>query len=235
MIQRIDPKPDLDILKMTTVRTNAEDCVTVEHPSISVKEGSFTDAQTKDEIQDEELREMIEVFVQQNMEGQEGAYITNIYRQKDCYFVSTNSKYCENLKNTHGSNHVWFMVSGRVIAQKCFCRCETLRGRRDGFCKDFYGRKHELPHKIVEKLYPEKDDIKKCPEIKKFVEKVHVDPKNAKPHLELFMKRFMKCPEDIRVVKISRQRSDFSVLTTSNYCEAIRAVSYTHLTLPTKA
>jgi hypothetical protein len=67
MLQRIDPKPNLDILKMTTVRTNTEDHVTVEHPSISVKEGSFTDAQTKDEIQDEELREMIGTFVQQNM------------------------------------------------------------------------------------------------------------------------------------------------------------------------
>ena len=44
MLQRIDPKPNLDILKMTTVRTNTEDHVTVEHPSISVKEGSFTDA-----------------------------------------------------------------------------------------------------------------------------------------------------------------------------------------------
>lgn len=222
MLQRIDPKPDLDILKMTVVRTNTEDYVTVEHPSVTVKEGAFTDAQTKDEIRDEELREMIEAFVQQNMEGQRGAYITNIYKHKDCYFVSTNSKYCENIKNTHGSNHVWFMISGRVIAQKCFCRCETLRSRRDGFCKDFYGRKHELPPKIVEKLYPQKEDIKRCPEIKKYVEKVRVEQVDAKPHLESFMKRCMKCPEDIKVVRISKQRSDFSVLTTSSYCEATR-------------
>ena len=36
------------------------------------------------------------------------------------------------------------------------------------------------------------------------------------------MKRCMKCPEDIKVVRISKQRSDFSVLTTSSYCEATR-------------
>ena len=222
MLQRIVPQPSLDILKMATVRTNTEAFVTIEHPSVTVKEGAFTDAQTKDEIRDEELRGMIETFVQENMEGQSMAYITNIYKHNDCYFVSTNSKYCENLKNTHGSNHVWFMISGRIIAQKCFCRCETLRGRRDGFCKDFYGRKHELSPKIIEKLYPKKEDIKKCPEIKKFEEKVRVDLSGAKPNLESFMKRCMKCPEDMRVVKISRQRLEFLVLTTSTFCETIK-------------
>jgi hypothetical protein len=223
MLQRIEHNPDLNILNMTTVRTNSEDYVTVEHPSVTVKEGSFTDAQIKDEIHDEEIRGMIESFVQKEMEGQSTAYITNIYKNKEVYFVSTNSKYCENLKNSHGSNHVWFIISGHTIAQKCFCRCETLRGRRDGFCKDFHGRKHTIPSKLVSKLYPKKDNIKKCPEIKKFEEKVVVNQMDAKPHLESFMRRCMKCPEDIRVVKITKQRSNFMVTTTSSHCEVIKS------------
>ena len=96
-----------------------------------------------------------------------------------------------------------------------------MRGRRDGFCKDFYGRKHQLPPKIVEKLYPKKEDLRKCPEIKKFEEKPQVKQSDVKPRLESFMHKCMKCPEDTRVISISRQKKDFMVLTTSTYCETI--------------
>ena len=53
-----------------------------------------------------------------------------------------------------GWRHVWFRIDGHTIIQKCFCTCETMKGRRYGFCRDFYGRKHALPDKIFEKLYP---------------------------------------------------------------------------------
>ena len=138
--------------------------------------------------------------------------------------VSTNSKYCENLKRRHSSNHVWFHVSGSVIDQKCFCRCETIRGRRDGFCKDFYGRKHQLPPKIVEKMYPKKEDLKKCPEIKKFEEKPQIKHSAVKAPLESYMVRCMKLPEDTRVVSVARQKSGFTVLTTVTHCETIKGV-----------
>jgi hypothetical protein len=108
-----------------------------------------------------------------------------------------------------------------VIAQKCFCRCETIRGRRDGFCKDFYGRKHILSPTIVERLYPKKEDIKKCPEIKKFEEKPKVKQTDVKPHLESFMRRFMKCPEETKIVTISRHKNEFIALSSTSYCETI--------------
>ena len=219
---RIDQQPCLDILKMSAVRTDAPQNVVVEHPSVVIKEGTFTDAQTKDELHDEELRSMIEDFIQKNMEGQGGAIITKLFRHKDTYLVSTNSKYCENLKRAHGSNHIWFYISGRVIAQKCFCRCETIRGRRDGFCKDFYGRKHELHSKIVDKLYPQKSDIQKCPEIKKFEDKPKVKHVDVKPKLESFIQRFLDGQKDTRVISVSRQNNNFIALTTSSYCENIK-------------
>ena len=220
---KISHNPDPEILKMSSVRTNSTEYVTVEPPSSVIKEGSFTSAQTKDEIEDNELRSLIEDFVQTHMDGQGGATITKLFKHKETYLVSTNSKYCENLKRSHSSNHVWFHISGTVIAQKCFCRCETNRGRRDGFCKDFYGRKHTLTPKIIEKLYPKKEDIKKCPEIKKFEEKPQIKQSDVKPHLESYMQKCMDCPKDTRVVKITRQKNEFIVLTTSNYCEAIKS------------
>jgi len=157
MLTNIGQNPDVDILKMSAVRTNEPQNTVIDNPSVKIKdEGSFSLAQTKDEIQNEELKSMIEVFVRKNMEGQGQSMITKIFRHNDTYLVSTTSKYCENLKRDHGSNHIWFFVSGKVIAQKCFCRCETLHGRRDGFCKDFYGRKYQLPPSITDKLYPKR-------------------------------------------------------------------------------
>ena len=221
---KIDQKPNIDTLKMSAIRTNEVQHITVEPPSKVIKEGAFTDAQTKDEIQNDELKCLIEDFIRKNMEGQSLSIVTKLFKHKETFLVSTNSKYCENLKRPHSSNHVWFHVSGSVIAQKCFCRCETIRGRRDGFCKDFYGRKHQLPPKIVEKMYPKKEDLKKCPEIKKFEEKPQIKHSAVKAPLESYMVRCMKVPEDTRVVSVARQKSGFTVLTTVTHCETIKGV-----------
>ena len=219
---KIDQHPNVDILKMSAIRTNEPQHITVEPPSKVIKEGTFTDAQTKDEIQNDELKGLIEDFIQTNMEGQGTSVVTKLFKHKETYLVGTNSKYCENLKRSHSSNHVWFHISGSVIAQKCFCRCETVRGRRDGFCKDFYGRKHMIPPKIVEKLYPKKEDLKKCPEIKKFEEKPQIKQSDVKAPLESFMRRCMKCPEDTRVVSITQQKNAYTALTTVAHCETIK-------------
>ena len=216
---KIGQEPDVEILKMSSIRTNKPQHVTIEPPSSVIKEGSFSEAQTKDELHDDELKSLVEDFIQKNMEGQGTAIVKSLFKHKETYLVATNSKYCENLKRSHNSNHVWFYVSGSVIAQKCFCRCETIRGRRDGFCKDFYGRKHILTPKIIERLYPKKEDLKKCPEIKKFEEKPQIKQSDVKPHLESFMKRCMKCPDDTRIVSIKQQKGGFNVLTTVLHCE----------------
>jgi len=218
MLTNIGQNPDVDILKMSAVRTNEPQNTVIDNPSVKIKdEGSFSLAQTKDEIQNEELKSMIEVFVRKNMEGQGQSMITKIFRHNDTYLVSTTSKYCENLKRDHGSNHIWFFVSGKVIAQKCFCRCETLHGRRDGFCKDFYGRKYQLPPSITDKLYPKKEDIKKCPEIKKFVEKPKLNHNAAKEKVEAYIQKWVKGQENTQVVSVKMN----VILTTSNFCETI--------------
>jgi len=213
---RIDQEPSVEILKMSAVRTDAPKNVMIDLLSPTRKEGSFTEEQTKDEVHDEELKSKVEAYIRKNLEGQGDAYITKIFRHKNCFLVSTTSRYCENLKRKHNSNHVWFIISGRVILQKCFCDCPTLRGRKDGFCKDFCGRRHELTKEIVNKLYPEKEELVKCPEIKKFVEKPQV---NIKSPLETFMNRNMKVDEGTSILDVKREKGSLVVLTTSNYCE----------------
>tara|TARA_B110000444_G_scaffold208565_1_gene203015 strand:- start:8889 stop:10280 length:1392 start_codon:yes stop_codon:yes gene_type:complete len=223
-ILKIGQNTSLEILKMAVVRTNEPQTIHVVPPSTILKEGSFTATQTKDEVRDDELRGMIEEFIRKNMEGQGQAYVPKIFKKNDTYLVSTTSKYCENLKREHGSNHVWFIVSGKTIIQKCFCLCETLRGRRDGFCKDFCGRRHQLPNTIVERLYPKKDDIKKCPEIKKRVKKTQMNCGDAKLLLETFIKKNMSGPDDLCIMTISKEKTNVVASTNSNYCETIKGM-----------
>jgi len=223
-ILKIGQDPTLEILKMAAVRTDAPQLIHVEPPSTTVKEGTFTAIQMKDEVHDDTLKGKIEDFIRAHIEGQAHAYIPKFFKKKDTYLVSTTSKYCENLKREHGSNHVWFIISGQTILQKCFCLCETLRGRRDGFCKDFCGRRHQLTPSIVEGLYPKKEDIKKCPQIKKRVEKPQVKCGDVKTPLEVFIRKHMHGPEDLQVVTINKDKTQIVALTNSNYCETIKGM-----------
>jgi len=221
-LMKVGQNPTLDILNMAVVRTNEPQTTHVVPPSVSIKEGSFTTAQMKDEVRDDALKCKLEEFIRTNMEGQGNAYIPKLFKKKDTFLVPTTSKYCENLKREHGSNHVWFIISGQTILQKCFCLCPTLRGRRDGFCKDFCGRRHQLPPSIIASLYPKKEDIRKCPEIKKRVEKPQVKSSEVKKPLEAFIRKHMHGPEDLQVLTITKDKTHVVALTNSNYCETIK-------------
>jgi len=217
-IIRIEQEASVENLRMIVVRTDVPQNTIVESPSSKLREGSFTVAQKKDELNDEQIKYEIETFVQKNLEGQQNASVTKIFKHKNCFLVSTNSKYCENIKRGHRSNHVWFIISGKEIIQKCFCECETLRGRHDGFCKNFCGRRHILPKHTIDKLYI---DIKNCPEIKKRVEKPQVNQNDVKPLLETFIRKNMSAPDDLKVVSVVKIKNKHMALTTSTYCETI--------------
>ena len=124
---------------------------------------------------------------------------------------------------------MWFIISGKLIIQKCFCRCETLRGRKDGFCKDFCGRRHELPSSIINKLYPKKEEIQNCPEIKKFVEKPQPKQTEIRPLLQRFVRKFMDNQLDTTIVSVKRNKTEYVALTTSMYCESIKGEHTDHV------
>ena len=53
------------------------------------------------------------------------------------YILCSQSKYCSNLGKNHNSEHIYFKLNREGICQKCFCKCDTMDGRKYGFCKDF--------------------------------------------------------------------------------------------------
>ena len=161
-ITTCDSAISIEGLWKATVRCECEPVIVPKGPvTVEVKknEGNFKSLQTKNEIVDSELSAQLETFVRLNMPGQSKSRIKKIFKYRETYRVETTSRYCENISRTHNSNHVWFMISNRTICQKCFCKCETMEGRKHGFCKDFSGRPHALNKTICEILYPKcKDD-----------------------------------------------------------------------------
>ena len=147
-LQKTEQKPSVDILHMATLRTQSMEPVIIEGTR---KEATFTTLQTKNEFKDQEALLLVEAFVRKNVEGQTTASITKMFKYNKQFLVSTNSKYCENKKCNHNSNHVWFHIVGDTIAQKCFSTTNVLR--QYGFCKDFSGRRHQLSKKITDILY----------------------------------------------------------------------------------
>ena len=147
-LQKTEQKPSVDILHMATLRTQSVEPVIIEGTH---KEATFTTLQTKNEFKDQEALLLVEAFVRKHVEGQTTASITKMFKYNKQFLVSTNSKYCENKRCNHNSNHVWFHIIGDTIAQKCFSTTNVLR--RYGFCKDFSGRRHQLSKKITDILY----------------------------------------------------------------------------------
>tara|TARA_R110002153_G_scaffold153548_1_gene305438 strand:+ start:1483 stop:2670 length:1188 start_codon:yes stop_codon:yes gene_type:complete len=156
-IEKLDGSISLELLNMVTVRTQITEIVKV--PPLSGKI-PFTKAVMDKEIVNNELTAILETFIRQNLEGQKDSRITKVFKKSDTeYYISTYSKYCENLEREHGSNHIWFNVKDGVISQKCFCKCETVEERKKGYCRDFEGQKHKLTSKLISMMFPKKNKV----------------------------------------------------------------------------
>ena len=117
--------PCLEFLKMFTIRTSSNEPISAK-PDVN------------------ELEE----FIRKNLPGQQDARVLKVSKCKKAEFglwLSTNSRYCENVKREHKSNHVWFNVrplgnSGwHSICQKC----------QDDECKGYTSRWYRFPSRLI--------------------------------------------------------------------------------------
>ena len=63
--------------------------------------------------------------------------IKRIFHSNNIYIICTKSKYCLNIKRDHNSCGVYFKLNKDGICQKCFCKCDSMDGRKYGYCRDF--------------------------------------------------------------------------------------------------
>ena len=209
-LQKTEQKPSVDILHMATLRTQSMEPVIIEGTR---EEVTFTTLQTKNEFKDQEALLLVEAFVRKNVEGQTTASITKMFKYNKQFLVSTNSKYCENKKCNHNSNHVWFHIVGDTIAQKCFSTTNVLR--QYGFCKDFSGRRHQLSKKITDILYEDGKVETYTPK-----KKVVVEPEQNL--LEKFIKKYIVKKETFVVESLKREGVKKYTVTTRETCDTCK-------------
>ena len=209
-LQKTEQKPSVDILHMATLRTQSMEPVIIEGTH---KEATFTTLQTKNEFKDQEALLLVEAFVRKNVEGQTTASITKMFKYNKQFLVSTNSKYCENKKCNHNSNHVWFHIVGDTIAQKCFSTTNVLR--QYGFCKDFSGRRHQLSKKITDILYEDGKIETYTPK-----KKVVVEPEQNL--LEKFIKKYIVKKETFVIESLKREGVKKYTVTTKEICDTCK-------------
>jgi len=63
------------------------------------------------------------------------------------------SCYCMNRDGEHRTNHVYFLLTEQAVYQKCFCRCETVVGRKYGKCKDFTSQAYPTTSQIQKMFF----------------------------------------------------------------------------------
>ena len=209
-LQKTEQKPSVDILHMATLRTQSMEPVIIEGTR---EEATFTTLQTKNEFKDQEARLLVEAFVRKHVEGQTTASITKMFKYNKQFLVSTNSKYCENKKCNHNSNHVWFHIVGDTIAQKCFSTTNVLR--QYGFCKDFSGRRHQLSNKITDILYEDGKVETYTPK-----KKVIVEPEQNL--LEKFIKKYIVKKETFVIESLKREGVKKYTVTTKEICDTCK-------------
>ena len=209
-LQKTEQKPSVDILHMATLRTQSMEPVIIEGTR---EEATFTTLQTKNEFKDQEARLLVEAFVRKNVEGQTTASITKMFKYNKQFLVSTNSKYCENKKCNHNSNHVWFHIVGDTIAQKCFSTTNVLR--QYGFCKDFSGRRHQLSKKITDILYEDGKVETYTPK-----KKVVIEPEQNL--LEKFIKKYIVKKETFVIESLKREGVKKYTVTTKEICDTCK-------------
>lgn len=155
-------KTKIEILKDCTLRVENELCQLCieEAPKIKKQEGGFSKEEIKNEIKNLNAIAHIQTFIRKNFKGQEHAQIFKIFKNKDSYLLSTDSRYCDNIKREHKSNHVWFLITNdSTIVQKCFCTCETIKDRKNGYCKDFTSDSYTINDDIKYELFPDKKPV----------------------------------------------------------------------------
>ena len=209
-LQKTEQKPSVDILHMATLRTQNMEPVIIEGTR---EEATFTTLQTKNEFKNQEALLLVEAFVRKHVEGQTTASITKMFKYNKQFLVSTNSKYCENKKCNHNSNHVWFHIVGDTIAQKCFSTTNVLR--QYGFCKDFSGRRHQLSKKITDILYEDGKVETYTPK-----KKVIVEPEQNL--LEKFIKKYIVKKETFILESLKREGVKKYTVMTKESCDTCK-------------
>jgi len=93
----------------------------------------------------------LEKHIRKHMAGHEYVRITNVeILDGHRALVTTSSKWCEGIKNEHKSNHIYFIIDGRSIHQRCHDEeCKKRTKKNSGIV----GREYTVPQSIYSNIF----------------------------------------------------------------------------------
>lgn len=100
-------------------------------------------------IYDNKIKDLIHKEISLMM-NQINFKVLKVQKYYNSYSITTTLKYCKNLNDFHKSNTVYFMIKGKKMVQRCFCRCLTKEKRKHGMCKDYVSTEHNISYELVE-------------------------------------------------------------------------------------
>ena len=84
-----------------------------------------------------------------------GQRFSGIVATSTSFMLRSTARYCYNLDppRGHRNNNVYFVLTRRGIAQRCYCRCETVEGRRGVTCRDFASEVWPVPQEAIDAFF----------------------------------------------------------------------------------
>lgn len=82
-----------------------------------------------------------------------GQRVTGVIKAESCFLMRSSSRYCLNLGRAHNSCGIYWILTLKGVRQGCYCRCDTLEGRRYGLCRDFKSEVFPVPEEVLRAFF----------------------------------------------------------------------------------
>lgn len=102
----------------------------------------------------------VETFIRYQTITQWNSPLRQLRKNNNFYIAKIDSMYCLNIQREHNSCGIYFQITEQGMYQRCFCRCETLEGRMDGYCSKYKSAPFVLPLEVRKMLFPKSSNRK---------------------------------------------------------------------------
>lgn len=107
------------------------------------------------------VEERVESFIRQQTIPQWNSSLIQFKKQNSFYTAKIDSMYCMNTEREHNSCGIYFLITEMGLIQRCFCKCNTTEGRKNGLCSEFKSDLFPLPKDLKIMLFGRETKTKK--------------------------------------------------------------------------
>jgi hypothetical protein len=126
------------------------------------KETISLEKSTPTTVKTDEYKLMFEEFIRKKFpSAYKNVVVKSVKKYEDGnYLIITNSKYCMNIGRQHNSCGIYFYANKVGVSQKCLCPCNTLEGRKHGYCYKYTSECYEYTDDMIKILHGGRTKIK---------------------------------------------------------------------------